>query len=108
MRIIIFLLLFLPVVINAQINRSAKELAEENIREYLTAKIFKGQTYQPVSYGELKPRKEKNPDVAWNMEHKFEITETQVHADKKTAVQKPYRFMFYLDEKMKVLKAEAF
>ena len=108
MRIILFLLLFLPAFMDAQINRSATELAKENIQEYLTAKLFKGLPYQPVSYGDLTPRKDKNSDITWSIEHKFEITETQTQADKKLAVQKLYRFLFYLDEKMKVLKAETF
>ena len=35
-RAIIFLLCALPALINGQINRSATELARENIHEYLT------------------------------------------------------------------------
>jgi regulatory protein YycI of two-component signal transduction system YycFG len=108
MRRIVFLLWFLPVTVNAQINRSATELAKENIQEYITEKIFNGRQYQPVSYGELKPRKEENPDVVWSIEHKFQITETQTYADKKILAQKPHKFMFYLDRKMKVLRAETF
>jgi hypothetical protein len=108
MRRIAFLLSFLPAVVNAQINRSATELAKENIQEYITEKIFNGRQYQPVSYGELKPRKEGNPDIVWSIEHKFQITETQTDSDKKTLLQKPYKFIFYLDRKMKVLRAETF
>ncbi len=108
MRIIIFLLLLFPAVMSAQFRRSATELAKENIQEYLTGKLFKGHLYQPVSYGELKLRKEKDSEIKWAIVHKFEITETQTYADKKVPFQKPYTFLFYLDEKMKVLKAETF
>jgi hypothetical protein len=108
MRTILFLSLLLPAVMNAQINRSATELAKENIQQYLTGKIFNGHTYQSISFGELKSRKEKNAEIVWSIEHKFEITETQTYADKKVSVQKPYKFIFYLDEKMKVRKAETY
>ncbi|HEV8286411.1 MAG TPA: hypothetical protein VGQ09_19015 [Chitinophagaceae bacterium] len=108
MRIILFLLLVFPAVVNAQFNRSATELAKETIREYLTGKIFKDQSYRPISYGEIKPRKQKDSDIAWSMIHKFEITEIQTQADKKINVQKPHQFIFFMDEKMKVLKAESF
>ncbi len=108
MRRIVFLLSLLPVVVNAQINRSATELAKENIQEYIMEKIFNGRQYQPVSYGELKPRKEENPDIVWSIEHKFQIAETPTYTGKKIPLQKPYKFMFYLDRKMKVLRAETF
>ena len=108
MQRIALLLLFFPAILNAQINRSATELAKENIQEYVTGKIFNGHPYRPVYYGELKPRKERNPDIVWSIEHQFEVLETQTEADKKQSVQKPYRFMFYLDRKMKVRRAETF
>jgi len=108
MRITLFLLLLFPAVLNAQINRSATELAKENIQEYVTSRLFSGHQYQPVSYGELKPREEKNQDVIWSITHKFEITETESHADKKISVQKSYEFVFYLDKKMKVRRAESY
>jgi hypothetical protein len=107
MRIIIFLILFLPATINAQINRSATELAKENIKEYLLDKIFKGNLYQPVAYSELKRRKEKDPNIQWSIVHTFEITEAQTLPDKKNEAQKPFKFLFFLDEKMKVIKAES-
>jgi hypothetical protein len=106
MKKIAFLLLLLPAVAKAQINRSATELAKENIQEYVTGKIFNGHQYKPVSYGILKTRKDEDPDVFWSIEHRFQITETETLADKKMSSQKPYRFMFYLDKKMKVLRAE--
>ena len=109
MRKLPLLLMFLPLVINAQINRSATELAKENIQDYITTKLFNGHPYQSISYGELKQRKDSDdPDIAWSMQHKFQITEMQASGDKKLSSQKPYRFMFYLDRKMKVLKAVTF
>ena len=108
MRSIVLLLCLFPVMLSAQINRSASELARENIREYLTDKIFKSFPYQPLSYGELKPLKEKNTDVRWSMIHNFEVTENQIEDDKKVPVQKPYEFIFYLDDKLKVRRAKSY
>lgn len=106
MRIIFIALLLLPLAANAQINRSAKELAGDNIKDYINNKIFRGHTYKPLSYGELKPHKD-NTDIAWTIEHRFEISETSQMPVHKTAdVQQDYKFIFYLDKKMKVLKAE--
>lgn len=108
MRSILLLCALLPAALHAQINRSATELAKENIQEYVTAKLFSGHPYQPVSYGELKQREDKNQEIAWSITHKFEITETETQADKKLAVQKPYKFIFFLDKKMKVRRAESY
>ncbi|MGN6402788.1 MAG: hypothetical protein ACTHMD_20195 [Flavisolibacter sp.] len=105
MRIIFITLLLLPLLAIAQINRSAKELAGVNIKEYISTKIFKGDVYKPVSYGELQPHKD-NTGIVWTMEHKFEISNSQAPVHKTNDVQQVYRFIFYLDKKMKVLKAE--
>ncbi len=108
MRIIFCLLLMAPFLVKAQINRSANELAHENIREYLNTKIFKDRAYKPVYYGELKPDKEYNTNVLWAVEHRFEITEPPKNTDHNTVAEhQSYRFIFYLDKKMKVVKAEA-
>ena len=106
MRIILILLL-VPFISNAQINRSASELAQENIREYLSTKMFKSRAYKPVSYGELKPNKKLNAEIAWTVEHKFEIADTQPADKNSTGVIHPYTFTFYLDKKLKVLLAES-
>ena len=96
-----------PLLASGQINRSAREFAGDQIQEYITAKLFKGSTYKPVSLGELKPVKEKsNPEIVWMIEHSFEIKEHPVSNQK--AVPKTYRFQFYLDEKMKILRAETY
>jgi len=108
MRVTLFLLMLFPVIVNAQINRSATEFAKDNISEYITTKLFKGNPYKPVSYSELKSWKEKNSGISCFIQHNFEITEIQTDAGQKTPVQKLYKFTFYFNEKMKVLRAESF
>ncbi|MDP4262987.1 MAG: hypothetical protein Q8941_10675 [Bacteroidota bacterium] len=107
MRSVLLSLLFLPLFAGAQINRSAKEFASERIGDYITGKLFKDLSYQPVSFGELMNHEDKDLDIAWTIEHKFVITDTEF-ADKKTAVHTSYKFLFYLDRQMKVKKAETF
>jgi len=108
MRFFVLLVTILPAFLYGQINRSATELAKENIRSYLTHKIFKTEPYQPISYGLLKPEKERNIDVKWTIVHKFNITETRVERDKKVAIQKPYDFIFYLNDRMEVVRASSY
>jgi hypothetical protein len=108
MRTLLIGLLLIPIISGAQINRSAMQLAQENIREYLGRKLFIGQPYKPVSYGILKEYKvENNKEIAWNLTHSFEITEVRQYDEQKTAIQKPYKFVFLLGRKMEVLRAEA-
>jgi len=107
MRSLLILLFFFPAFAGAQINRSAKELATEKIQEYILNKLFKNKQYKPVSYGELKPTGGKNSEIVWMIAHKFEITEGGENSFKKSPkVQQPYKFLFYMNEKMRVLKAE--
>ena len=107
MRSILFFAMLIPVFVSAQINRSAKEFAGEQVQEYVTTKLFKGDSYKPVSFGELRAVKEKkNSEAVWSIEHKFEITE-QGFSDQK-ATPRAYKFLFYLDEKMKIIKAETY
>ena len=108
MKKMIFLLLIYPVLAYGQINRSATELAKENIQEYLTAKIFKNCTYQSISYGELIACKDNDAYVSWSIKHEFAITKNPIHQDEKVPEQKLYKFIFYLSDKMKVLRAESF
>ena len=101
--------MLLPIFTTAQINRSARELASEQVQEYITQKLFKGHPYKSVSFGQLKEHKERNNDeMAWRLDHKFEIMEADAFSGQKTAVAKSYLFSFYLDEKMKVVKAETY
>lgn len=106
MRIMILFCLLLPLFVNAQINRSANEFARETVEEYITTKLFKGQPYKSLSFDELKPREEKNKAINWSIAHKFFVTETVPGTD--TTIQHPYAFTFYLDKRMKVLRADAF
>ena len=106
MRIIFFLLVLFPVLTQAQINRSATEFAKEKIGEYITTKLFKGNPYQPLSFGELKEWNEKSSAIKWSINHKFEITETQNNYGKKISVQKPCKFIFYFDDRMNIVRAE--
>jgi hypothetical protein len=108
MRTLLLLSLTLPFFSNAQVNRSAREFAIEQIQEYIVAKLFKGQPYKPGAFGELKPAGAKNSAIAWSLIHQFEITETRADAYAKTTVLKPLNFIFLLDNKMKVQKAQVF
>ncbi|HEU4633544.1 MAG TPA: hypothetical protein VFS22_06150 [Flavisolibacter sp.] len=107
MRIIFCFLTMLPFIAKAQINRSASELAQENIKEYINSKIFKGRSYKAVSYGQLKENKVYNMGILWAIDHRFEIGDVPNNSDKVfAAAQQPYRFIFYMDKKMKVVRAE--
>ena len=62
--------MLLPVLSFAQINRSAKELAGEQIQEYITSKLFKDRDYKPVSTGELKTFHDKRDlDIEWTIQY---------------------------------------
>ncbi|MEI9809821.1 MAG: hypothetical protein WDO16_19250 [Bacteroidota bacterium] len=106
MRSLILFLLALPVIAGAQINRSAKELASEKIGEYVVNKLFKNQQYKSVSYGDIKPYGDKKSPIAWSIVHKFEIKEANDNAGKTANAAASYTSLFYLDEKMKVLRVE--
>ena len=107
MRSIFVALLFVPLVHQAQVNRSATELARENIKSWLLSKLFKDQPYKPGTYTDLKTVVDKNPNIAWMIMHRFEIEEPGLDPDTKAHIQKPYKFAFYLDKKMTVVRAEA-
>ena len=106
MRIILIIALALPVFLQSQINRSATEFARENIQGYIENKLFKDHSYKPISYSELRSSEKPNGEVVWSIQHIFEILETQVISDKKVSTSKQYKFSFYLDKKMNVLRAE--
>ena len=108
MRIVLILLLALPLSASSQVNKSATELAREVTREYLVSKIFRGKNYQPLSYSELKPAKNKRNEVEWILEHQFEIAEKPVGYNESNSPKQTYSFVFYLDKRMKVVKAESY
>jgi hypothetical protein len=107
MKIIFFLSLIFSFSSNAQINRSAKELARENIQEYLNNKIFRDHSYKTVSTGELKPFREADPDILWKMELKFETVEIQKDDKHDAPVRTTVKFIFLLNKKMEVVRAES-
>jgi hypothetical protein len=100
MRLTFLLLLLLPLVATAQINRSASELARERIEEYLSAKLFRKQPYQSTTFGELKPASMADSEIVWMMEHRFSILEK---GKESATVWQPYYFVFYFDKKIKIL-----
>jgi hypothetical protein len=105
----ILLFLVFPLMVHAQVNRSASQLAHENIQDYLKAKLFKDQPYYPESFGDLKPLKENHSETAWIMEHKFQVAEKVSKGRLKpvSVDNHPYWFFFFLDKKMRVVKAES-
>jgi hypothetical protein len=103
----LFMLLLPAFAAKAQINRSAKEFAGERIQEYIVNKLFKNQQYKAVSYGELKKYVQKNSGVAWIIAHEFEITEKKPFTGSITPEPNIRQFYFYLNDKMKVIRAEA-
>ena len=108
MRSILFLTLVLPVVVSAQINRSAREFASEQVRDYVTKKLFKDYQYKPGSFGDIKEYTiRNNANISWTIEHKFEVTKIHKSAELKDEP-KEYKFEFYLDDKMKVVRAESY
>ena len=109
MRIIITILLLLPFSMQAQINRSATELAKETTGEYISTKIFKDKLYQPLSFGAVKAWPDTRSQVSWTLTHTFIITDVQRSGYNNVPdVQKTYSFLFYLDSKMKVLRAASY
>ena len=101
---IVFILLLLPVLSHAQINRSAKELAKENIEEYLSQKIFKNQPIQPGKIGELVAYQKNGVGITWKVQYKMDLKEKQNDTDSTRNV--PCKFTFYLDREFMVLLAD--
>lgn len=106
MRTILLLFMLIPAMSNAQFKRSATELAKDNIRDYLTQKLFKNLSYQPISFGELTANRGGSSKFSSLIKHEFSIANKQSHDNLKAPVQKEYHFVFYFDDKMKVQMAE--
>lgn len=107
MRTILFLLLLIPAVSNAQFTRSGTELAKDVIRAYVTQKLFKDVSYQPISYGELTRNRGGGPNFSSFIKHTFTITRMESHENMLVPVHKEYQFVFYFNDKMKVQMAES-
>ena len=108
MRLLLITLLSLPLFSEAQVNRSAKELAEERIKEYIVTKLFREASYKGLTFGELKTQRQPHSDVAWTISHRFEVVDSQLVNDRRTPVTRSQFFSFYLDRKMKVVSAESY
>jgi len=108
MRILLLSLFSLPFIAGAQVNRSANEVARESIQEYICQKLFKNQAYAAGQYGDLQPQTDRETYVAWSITHQFEITDSQYVSNKRIPVRTTYNFSFYLDKKLKVIKAEGY
>jgi hypothetical protein len=109
MRSILFIFLAVPFLTTAQINRSAREFAGEQVQEYITTKLFRDLTYRPVSFGDIKTYDDKkNKEIFWTIVHTFEVTDKPKTFDQKAATTKQYKFLFYLDDKMKVIRADSY
>lgn len=100
------LLLLLPCMAQAQINHSAKELASENIKDYISHKMFREGVYKPLYYGDLQQCRRKD-DITWTLEHKFEVITPPLIPQKDTEATAFYRFIFYMDKKMQIKQVEA-
>ena len=109
MRSFLLSLLILPVMSSAQINRSAREFASEQVRQYVTTKLFQDLSYKSISFGQIKTFQDKrNREIVWTIEHTFEISDSRKAYDQKPPVPKEYKFQFYLDDKMKVVRADSY
>ena len=106
MRKAIIFLFLIPIFAHAQINRSARELAEENIETYLK-KIYRDQPHYIASLGEPQIYQSNSINADWiitctvgvgNKEEKKDIGRNGNFSN----------FMFYLNRKMQVVSAEAY
>jgi len=106
MRTALFLFLLIPALSNDKFKRSATELAKDKIRDYVTEKLFKNVSYQPISFGELTANTTGGSTFSSLIKHKFAITDTESHENIKTPIQKQYEFVFYFNDRMKIQMAE--
>ena len=108
MRIMLLSLFSLPLFCDAQINRSANEVARESVELYICQKLFKNHVYTAGHYGDLQAQNDREINVAWSIIHHFEITDSQYVSNKRIPVLKTYKFSFYLDKKLNVIKADGY
>jgi hypothetical protein len=107
MRIVFLSLLILPLASISQANRSANQLAHENIQDYITHKIFKDKAYKPLSYQDLVSNKD-GTECVWKVAHKFEVGSRDEERQHENTDWSRFSFTFYLNKKLKVVKAEGF
>lgn len=104
MRSVFLLVLLVSFSARAQINRSATELACEKIRDYVTTKVFHDSSYTMVSVGKLEAFPEYDRNIKWVLQQQFTM---QPGKEKGKSEARPYLFVFYLDKKMNVFRAES-
>ena len=110
MRQLLWLLLCLPLHMQAQINRSARELAMENVQAYIIEKLFTQKRYEPLSFSWPRPYKPARgySDMCWIIGHDFNIRDSLPNAVSTQESSHHYRFYFLLDKKMRVRQAEEY
>ncbi len=109
MRILLFLLLFMPIVSGAQVNRSATIFAHAQIQDYLLNKLGINVSTFLIEYGALKPAVSANKEVVWSMDFKYQPDPDRKTADNKSNMPgRLYKMLFYFDRKMKIVKAESY
>ena len=91
--------------VSGQVNRSARELAIENVQAYLSNKLFKSAIISP-RYGPLKPWPQRNATIAWTIENQFDVWENNNNYEHQEKEKVSYRFSFYLNKKMEIIRAE--
>lgn len=108
MRLLTFLL-FCSLSASAQINRSARELAKENVSTYIHEKLFKNQNYQPLTFSDLQPvERRKDSEDRWFIKHRFDIQATAAKRQKEADKSSAHSFVFFFDEKMRVVRAQQY
>jgi len=102
-QLFFFLLVLASVASQAQINRSAQELARDKIGQYVTGKLFAGKKYKPISFGTLRKYvSNRKTEIAWSYRHEF-ILHDGDEGSKEVA---RHSFVFYLDRRMNIRFAE--
>jgi hypothetical protein len=92
-----------------QVNRSATELAKENIQEYLKTRLFQDGRIVSLTFHELKTHTSSQKSaIAWLISMACFIEEQEFRGDSLRTVRRPYTFTFYLDRKMAVKRAESY
>jgi hypothetical protein len=104
---VLFFLVILPFIGNAQFERSAKQLAQENIQDYISTKLFRNRVYEPLSFGEIKTPAEKNREIACYIEHKFLVVEPGYEGDEHVTSRHLYTALFYFDSRMRIVRVES-
>lgn len=110
MRTILTLLaLWCSLLAAGQVNRSARELAKENIGDYLSQRLFRGSRIDGLTFQDLKAYTSRNKtEIAWLISMGCFIEEQEFRGEKMRTVRRPYAFTFYLDRKMAVKRAESY